>query len=811
MKMAEVMTFINLLKKYEICIPIIQRDYAQGRNNEKTNEVRKNLIRDIKKCLEDENKKIDFNFVYGTISDNVFYPVDGQQRLTSLYLLHWYINQILDPDKMSNMKNFSYMTRNSASDFFSLLRNPNTELKSIIKKDSNIKAIIMNQSWFQVEWKLDPTVDAALNFLNDLSNDRDFKEKAIKFFERLEKGAIEFSFIIEQGEHAEINAAKSYIRMNARGKKLNSFENLKAMIDSLENKVKPENSFVEAYDNCYIDILYSQSNKDDKLEEKTNKINQKSLCFLKNLYNLCCQLQKCYECYEMVADDNQFISTIYDISQSILNKNQTLFFLKYLDIAKTIFDYYCNNNNEKIIINTFQDKGEFIASDNRETIATILYIYNSNKNDIERNNEDIEKYLYILKNLNFCEWKEELFLKKIVAFSEEISEKENVHLYFNETDLSQINNILVDVLDDIKVRIKEQKIKSTIILDNKYKFYYFDDLEKRSPYRKIQYILWLSGFWSNNNPNLEDLNKYMACANDYFYNNNIKWRKLFAIASNIDENNELKSCDEINTNCAYTKVWDDVFYYWNDSVEDDEDDHKPNDLKLIKNAYDICDKFDEIIEKLNKDNYKKCWFRYAVNNNNPELLEQNLIWDEDKVKLSNKTRYDMYVMHVTKGALYGLMSLEKSAKAEYRFEANLNHSDRLTTGNRAFVMKLYHPVQITGINDNRNMDNCMYSWDDSNKIYTIFQFNNNEEYCYEELIYKIEEKMKELDNMINTLQDILKNYNKDDFLNVFSNNHTKATSYKRYNKTSRWNADLKTIAYDKEPTIQPRTLDNFQD
>ena len=138
MKMAEVMTFINLLKKYEICIPIIQRDYAQGRNNEKTNEVRKNLIRDIKKCLEDENKKIDFNFVYGTISDNVFYPVDGQQRLTSLYLLHWYINQILDPDKMSNMKNFSYMTRNSASDFFSLLRNPNTELKSIIKKDSNI-------------------------------------------------------------------------------------------------------------------------------------------------------------------------------------------------------------------------------------------------------------------------------------------------------------------------------------------------------------------------------------------------------------------------------------------------------------------------------------------------------------------------------------------------------------------------------------------------------------------------------------------------------------------------------------------------
>ncbi len=53
-----------------------------------SNICRKNLIRDIKKCLENTTKKIDFNFIYGTVSGDVFYPVDGQQRLTSLYLLH---------------------------------------------------------------------------------------------------------------------------------------------------------------------------------------------------------------------------------------------------------------------------------------------------------------------------------------------------------------------------------------------------------------------------------------------------------------------------------------------------------------------------------------------------------------------------------------------------------------------------------------------------------------------------------------------------------------------------------------------------
>lgn len=43
-------TFWKFIKENKIEIPIIQRDYAQGRDGKE--ELRKNFIKDLKKCLE---------------------------------------------------------------------------------------------------------------------------------------------------------------------------------------------------------------------------------------------------------------------------------------------------------------------------------------------------------------------------------------------------------------------------------------------------------------------------------------------------------------------------------------------------------------------------------------------------------------------------------------------------------------------------------------------------------------------------------------------------------------------------------------
>ncbi len=84
-------TFWQLANQYKIEIPIVQRDYVQGRNEAKHKEVRDKFIDDLFNCLTRNNKPIDLDFIYGKVHDDAFIPIDGQQRLTTLFLLHWYI------------------------------------------------------------------------------------------------------------------------------------------------------------------------------------------------------------------------------------------------------------------------------------------------------------------------------------------------------------------------------------------------------------------------------------------------------------------------------------------------------------------------------------------------------------------------------------------------------------------------------------------------------------------------------------------------------------------------------------------------
>lgn len=109
----------------EIEIPRIQRDYAQGRmkdiKKKKMDDKGKRFIEYIFNCLE-QNQNVELDFVYGEITAGKLIPLDGQQRLTTLFLLHWYIGaQELDIDELNQLKNklinFSYETRDSSRTF----------------------------------------------------------------------------------------------------------------------------------------------------------------------------------------------------------------------------------------------------------------------------------------------------------------------------------------------------------------------------------------------------------------------------------------------------------------------------------------------------------------------------------------------------------------------------------------------------------------------------------------------------------------------------------------------------------------------
>ena len=111
----------------KIEIPMIQRDYAQGREGEK--EIRSRFLNAIFSTLSnDEQESLELDFIYGSFwkpedkGKNKFIPLDGQQRLTTLFLLYWYIGlNELETDKWNQIKSslskFTYETRTSSRRF----------------------------------------------------------------------------------------------------------------------------------------------------------------------------------------------------------------------------------------------------------------------------------------------------------------------------------------------------------------------------------------------------------------------------------------------------------------------------------------------------------------------------------------------------------------------------------------------------------------------------------------------------------------------------------------------------------------------
>ena len=60
-------TFWKFLLNNKITIPVIQRDYAQGRTNDDTKEVRTDFLDALYTYLQENRPNRDLDFVYGTL------------------------------------------------------------------------------------------------------------------------------------------------------------------------------------------------------------------------------------------------------------------------------------------------------------------------------------------------------------------------------------------------------------------------------------------------------------------------------------------------------------------------------------------------------------------------------------------------------------------------------------------------------------------------------------------------------------------------------------------------------------------------
>jgi len=79
--MNNTLTLWQLLSQQEIVVPMIQRDYAQGRSGKE--HIRSAFLKDVETHLI-AGTSLTLDFVYGNTESGKFHPLDGQQRLNPL-------------------------------------------------------------------------------------------------------------------------------------------------------------------------------------------------------------------------------------------------------------------------------------------------------------------------------------------------------------------------------------------------------------------------------------------------------------------------------------------------------------------------------------------------------------------------------------------------------------------------------------------------------------------------------------------------------------------------------------------------------
>ena len=275
-------TFWRLVEEFKIIVPIIQRDYAQGRKDDlKIEQIRKTFIQHLLEKINQNSHKSDLDFIYGSVVDEQLKLLDGQQRLTTLFLLHWYLawksDVILDKTIQEKLLRFSYETRTSSRDF----------IKSLLEKASNLKCIwdhdhtkklserIENEEWYFSIWKKDPTVQSILEMLDEIDLQFHAKEQnsqpynAAQMWDNLVTHQVLTFYFLRMDDFALTD--ELYIKMNARGVQLTEFENFKAWLqgyteDEIDAQVRKD--FFSKLDREWTDFLWNLKCKFEDSREK---------------------------------------------------------------------------------------------------------------------------------------------------------------------------------------------------------------------------------------------------------------------------------------------------------------------------------------------------------------------------------------------------------------------------------------------------------------------------------------------------------------------------------------------------------------
>lgn len=414
-------SFKSFLEQYHVVIPMVQRDYAQGRTTDDVTRVRNRFLDAIKSHLvksEDDNDVMKMDFIYGeteqvrsTTAANkqekeIVTPLDGQQRLTTLYLLHWYAAKkgVVEASNYEFLNNFTYDIRPSSRDFCSHL------LQYVPDWSLSFYDQLVDQNWFMGEWLNDPTVIGMLVMLDSI-NDK-FGNIA-NLWEILtgKKARIVFYFLplSENGLSDEL-----YIKMNSRGKKLTAFEHFKAEYEDLYEKDSDEARTVNhKFDVEWADTFFPYRNQDDIVDNEFMKY------FFYVSHILCYEqgIKKSNDEFELIkliysdspnaVANRKYLEDAFDCWYGVMKDYGSIdnFFAKYLSgftyekgkvtTFKSVYEYLDTQNFFHACVKLYQVNNNFSYSDFLFLYGIITYLINK---DAIKEDEFIDR-LRTLRNL----------------------------------------------------------------------------------------------------------------------------------------------------------------------------------------------------------------------------------------------------------------------------------------------------------------------------------------------------------------------------------------------------------------------------
>lgn len=300
-------TFWKLIQENEVQIPQVQRDYVYGRTvgSGKEATVLDGLLNEFKRVLESSgDDTIVLDFVYGDIhrKDNKYeylIPLDGQQRLTTLYLLHVYAavrqsiknaeetgDQRCLPEGAEKLARFSYETRTSAS---TLCDNLVNHFITRLNLEESISEQIEGDPRYLPSYDFDPTIRSILNVLDRIQVV--FKDTN-DIWDRLtcERERIGFDYLPMNDYKL---SDELYIKMNSRGKFLTRYELFKSdLLGYIQEKfgIEERRKFSIWTDVNLTNIAWRL--KKEGKDKKDNDIDDYLLDFYQNIFNYLHYLNK---------------------------------------------------------------------------------------------------------------------------------------------------------------------------------------------------------------------------------------------------------------------------------------------------------------------------------------------------------------------------------------------------------------------------------------------------------------------------------------------------------------------------------------